>query len=103
MCCFLCQKPFFITYEAGLHLTNGIVYNLAGIQRYKDAFMTYEGKSFLSRFYLKINKLQVNNAETTYNTYHCLSIIEGKPIHYISFEDQQFQLSTIENMSYTFF
>ncbi|TDG46155.1 hypothetical protein AWZ03_007363 [Drosophila navojoa] len=51
-------KPFFITYEAGLHLTNGIVYNLAGIHRHNNAFMTYEGKSFLSKFYLKINKLQ---------------------------------------------
>ncbi|XP_032593121.1 uncharacterized protein LOC116805422 isoform X2 [Drosophila grimshawi] len=40
-------KPFFITYEAGLHLSNGIVYNLAGIHRHNNAFMTYEGKSFL--------------------------------------------------------
>ncbi|XP_017855744.1 PREDICTED: uncharacterized protein LOC108608731 isoform X2 [Drosophila arizonae] len=64
--------PFFITYEAGLHLTNGIVYNLAGIQRHKNAFMTYEGKSFLSKFYLKINKLQFE-----YNFLMKLMAIEG--------------------------
>nr|XP_041632337.1 uncharacterized protein LOC121502702 isoform X2 [Drosophila kikkawai] len=51
-------KPLFITYVAGLYLTNGIVYNLFGISRHGCAFMTYQGKSFLSRFYLKINKLQ---------------------------------------------
>ncbi|XP_023169616.2 uncharacterized protein LOC111598554 isoform X2 [Drosophila hydei] len=64
--------PFFITYEAGLHLTNGIVYNLAGIQRHNNAFMTYEGKSFLSKFYLKINKLQFE-----YNFLLKLMAIEG--------------------------
>lgn len=79
MRCFLSQKPLFITYEAGLHLTNGIVYNLAGIQRHKDAFMTYEGKSFLSKFYLKINKLQVRKAD---NTQYCLTIGKKKS-HYI--------------------
>ncbi|XP_017145467.1 uncharacterized protein LOC108157788 [Drosophila miranda] len=65
-------KPLFITYEAGLHLTNGIVYNLYGIARHGDAFMTYEGKSFLSRFYLKINKLQFE-----YNFFLKLMAIEG--------------------------
>ncbi|KAL7727265.1 hypothetical protein ACLKA6_016018 [Drosophila palustris] len=64
--------PFFITYEAGLHLTNGIVYNLAGIRRHNDAFMTYEGKSFLSKFYLKIDKLQFE-----YNFQLKLMAIEG--------------------------
>ncbi|XP_032288724.1 uncharacterized protein [Drosophila virilis] len=66
------KKPFFITYEAGLHLTNGIVYNLAGIQRHNNAYMTYEGKSFLSKFYLKINKLQFE-----YNFLLKLMAIEG--------------------------
>ncbi|XP_023036077.1 uncharacterized protein LOC6651197 isoform X1 [Drosophila willistoni] len=65
-------KPLFITYEAGLYLTNGIVYNLSGIKRHGDAFMTYEGKSFLSRFYLKINKLQFE-----YNFMLKLMAIEG--------------------------
>ncbi|XP_051862329.1 uncharacterized protein LOC117575950 isoform X2 [Drosophila albomicans] len=59
-------------YEAGLHLSNGIVYNLAGIQRYNNAFMTYEGKSFLTRFYLKIDKLQFE-----YNLQLKLMAIEG--------------------------
>lgn len=65
-------KPLFITYEAGLHLTNGIVYNLAGIRRHDNAFMTYEGKSFLSKFYLKIDKLQFE-----YNFQLKLMAIEG--------------------------
>ncbi|XP_060645652.1 uncharacterized protein LOC132784219 isoform X3 [Drosophila nasuta] len=59
-------------YEAGLHLSNGIVYNLAGIKRYNNAFMTYEGKSFLTRFYLKIDKLQFE-----YNLQLKLMAIEG--------------------------
>ncbi|XP_041565317.1 uncharacterized protein LOC121467590 isoform X1 [Drosophila elegans] len=51
-------KPFFITYDAGLYLSNGIVYNLSGIARHGNAYMTYQGKSFLSRFYIKIKHLQ---------------------------------------------
>ncbi|XP_044570102.1 uncharacterized protein LOC116654530 isoform X3 [Drosophila ananassae] len=51
-------KPLFVTYEVGLYLTNGIVFNVSGITRHTDAFMTYQGKSFISRFLLKINKLQ---------------------------------------------
>ncbi|XP_037729234.1 uncharacterized protein LOC119560018 [Drosophila subpulchrella] len=54
----ICIKPLFITYEAGLYLTNGIVYNLSGIYRHGNAFMTYQGKSFLSRFYIIIKNLQ---------------------------------------------
>ncbi|XP_070073450.1 uncharacterized protein [Drosophila takahashii] len=54
----ICIKPLFITYEAGLNLTNGIVYNLFGIARHGNAFMTYQRKSFLSRFYININELQ---------------------------------------------
>ncbi|XP_017845317.1 uncharacterized protein LOC108601869 isoform X2 [Drosophila busckii] len=65
-------RPLFISYEAGLYLKNGIVYNLSGIQRYNDAFMTYVGKSFLSRFYLNINKLQFE-----YNFMLKLMAIEG--------------------------
>ncbi|XP_043948675.1 uncharacterized protein LOC108025560 isoform X3 [Drosophila biarmipes] len=54
----ICLKPLFITYEAGLYLTNGIVYNLFGIFRHGNAYMTYQGKAFVSRFYIKINNLQ---------------------------------------------
>lgn len=54
----ICIKPLFITYEAGLYLTNGIVYNLSGIHRHGNALMTYQGKSFLSRFYIVIKNLQ---------------------------------------------
>ncbi|XP_070137211.1 uncharacterized protein [Drosophila bipectinata] len=50
--------PLFVTYEVGLYLTNGIVFNVSGVTRYYDAFMTYQGKSFISQFRLKINKLQ---------------------------------------------
>ena len=57
---YLFQKPLFITYEAGLYLTNGIVYNVAGIERYGPAYMTYRDKSFLIRFYLNIKNLQVS-------------------------------------------
>ncbi|XP_030370823.1 uncharacterized protein LOC115621344 [Scaptodrosophila lebanonensis] len=54
----LSVKPLFITYEASLLLTNGIVYNLSVIRRNGTALMTYKGKSFLCRFYLRINELQ---------------------------------------------
>ncbi|XP_026839322.1 uncharacterized protein LOC113564681 [Drosophila erecta] len=55
----ICIKPFFITYKVGVYLTDGIVYNLRGIARNGNAFMTYQRKVFQSRFYLKINKLQL--------------------------------------------
>jgi len=51
-------NPLFLSYEAGLYLTKGIVYNLAGIKRYGDAFMTYQSKTFLTKFYLTIKTLQ---------------------------------------------
>lgn len=41
-----------------LILSNGIVYNVEGIERYGDALMTYKEKRFHIRFDLKINKLQ---------------------------------------------
>ncbi|XP_073848371.1 uncharacterized protein isoform X2 [Musca autumnalis] len=64
--------PLLITYEAGLFLTNGIVYNLAGIQRYGPAYMTYKDKSFLTRFYLNIKSLQFE-----YNFLLKLMALEG--------------------------
>ncbi|XP_037813050.1 uncharacterized protein LOC119604476 isoform X1 [Lucilia sericata] len=68
----LSVKPLFLTYEAGLYLTNGIVYNVAGIQRYGPAYMTYEDKSFLTRFYLNIKNLQFE-----YNFLLKLMALEG--------------------------
>lgn len=64
--------PLFITYEAGLYLSNGIVYNVAGIERYGPAYMTYEDKSFLTRFYLNIKNLQFE-----YNFLLKLMALEG--------------------------
>ncbi|XP_044779794.1 uncharacterized protein LOC27208669 [Drosophila simulans] len=55
---YICIKPFFSTYKVGLYLTDGIVYNLRSIARNGNAFMTYQKKTFLCRFYLKIKKLQ---------------------------------------------
>ncbi|XP_061389131.1 uncharacterized protein LOC133324301 [Musca vetustissima] len=68
----LTVKPLLITYEAGLFLTNGIVYNLAGIQRYGPAYMTYKDKAFLTRFYLNIKSLQFE-----YNFLLKLMALEG--------------------------
>ncbi|XP_065354736.1 uncharacterized protein LOC135949189 isoform X2 [Calliphora vicina] len=64
--------PLFLTYEAGLYLTNGIVYNVAGIERYGPAYMTYKDKSFLTRFYLNIKNLQFE-----YNFLLKLMALEG--------------------------
>ncbi|XP_075147102.1 uncharacterized protein LOC142221307 isoform X2 [Haematobia irritans] len=64
--------PLLITYEAGIFLTNGIVYNLAGIQRYGPAYMTYKDKTFLSRFYLNTKSLQFE-----YNFLLKLMALEG--------------------------
>lgn len=44
---------------ARLILNNGIAYNLEGVERYGDAFMTYNDKRFYIRFDIKISKLQV--------------------------------------------
>ncbi|KAM7361370.1 uncharacterized protein ACRADG_011520 isoform 1-T2 [Cochliomyia hominivorax] len=68
----LSVNPLFITYEAGLYLTNGIVYNVAGIERYGPAYMTYQDKSFLTRFYLNIKNLQFE-----YNFLLKLMALEG--------------------------
>ncbi|XP_013112284.1 uncharacterized protein LOC106090590 [Stomoxys calcitrans] len=65
-------NPLLITYEAGIFLTNGIVYNLAGIQRYGPAYMTYKQKSFLTRFYLNTKSLQFE-----YNFLLKLMALEG--------------------------
>ncbi|CAD6995485.1 unnamed protein product [Ceratitis capitata] len=43
---------------ARLILNNGIAYNLEGVERYGDAFMTYNDKRFYIRFDIKISKLQ---------------------------------------------
>ncbi|XP_049306196.1 uncharacterized protein LOC105226962 [Bactrocera dorsalis] len=47
-----------VAYKTRLILSNGIVYNVEGIERYGDAKMTYKEKRFHIRFDLKINKLQ---------------------------------------------
>ncbi|XP_070852370.1 uncharacterized protein [Drosophila suzukii] len=67
----ICIKPLFITYEAGLYLTNGIVYNLSGIHRHGNALMTYQGKSFLSRFYIVIKNLQIPAGKYQFLTNGC--------------------------------